>query len=286
MANFKIPKSRVATDTWFKTSGTGTESDPYVISSSSTISGEDSGGNVEEVAITTGGKLRVSSMPYTYDIAEGNVLNHEGVSRFGKNPDVNNSTPETLSLIGGLLHYLSVAEQLYVSSSSANDTAAGTGARTVIISGLDSDYEDISETVIMNGTTAVQTVNSYLRVFEVYAETVGTAGVNAGNISVEDSTETYTLLYIPTGQGESHSAHYTVPAGNTLYIEHIEGSENSSKGSAVGIWFREYGKSWRLKWNTVLIDNRFSIDRRLPYKFEEKTDIEMRALAVLSGSRS
>ena len=60
-----------------------------------------------------------------------------------------------------LYPYLAAASLLQVSSGSANDTAAGTGARTVTIVGLDANYNVISETLTMNGVTPVQTVNSY-----------------------------------------------------------------------------------------------------------------------------
>jgi hypothetical protein len=59
----------------------------------------------------------------------------------------------------GDLSYAAAALQMTVSSSSASDTSAGTGARTVLITGLNANYAVISESVTMNGQTAVTTTN-------------------------------------------------------------------------------------------------------------------------------
>ena len=43
----------------------------------------------------------------------------------------------------------------------------GTGARTVLIEGLDENYDIQSETVTMDGTTNVVTTNTYIRLFRM-----------------------------------------------------------------------------------------------------------------------
>lgn len=53
-----------------------------------------------------------------------------------------------------------------VSSSTDDDgnPTSNTGAHTVLVEGLDENWEEISETVTLNGTSAVNTVNSYIRI--------------------------------------------------------------------------------------------------------------------------
>ncbi len=111
------------------------------------------------------GKIRTSSMPYLYDIAEGNVANHDAVRRFGRNPDVGTAM-ETVYGTSNLKTYLAAAERLQVVSTDVDDDGApaGDGARTLLITGLDADYAEISETVTMNGQTNVLTDASFLRV--------------------------------------------------------------------------------------------------------------------------
>jgi len=87
-------------------------------------------------------KPRVSAMPYLFDIAEGNVPDHVQVIQNGANANVG-TTEEIIASQGGVLHSLSAAEQLDVSSSDANDTGAvlssgtatGGSATTIIDTG-------------------------------------------------------------------------------------------------------------------------------------------------------
>ena len=73
-----------------------------------------------------------TSEPFELQIARGQVAYHKSVYKFGNNAAVANLT-ETIWQQGGLYSYLSAASVLKVSSSSANDTSAGTGARTCLL---------------------------------------------------------------------------------------------------------------------------------------------------------
>lgn len=82
--------------------------------------------------------------------------------------------------------------QRSIVSSSANDSSAGTGARQVTIYYLDSTGAGPSlaqpfyeETITLNGTTAVNTVNSNICFIEKIVVTqVGSGGFNAGTITL------------------------------------------------------------------------------------------------------
>jgi len=80
---------------------------------------------------------------------------------------------------GGLL---ATATKLDISSSSADDDSAGTGARSVTIYGLGADKKYQTETIAMDGTTIVTTVKTWYRVFIIKVEAYGDGLVNAGNI--------------------------------------------------------------------------------------------------------
>jgi len=75
-----------------------------------------------------------TSEPFELQVARGQIGFHESVHKFGFNSAVD-TTLATVWLQGGLYSYLSSASTLYISSSSANDTASGTGARTLTVSG-------------------------------------------------------------------------------------------------------------------------------------------------------
>jgi hypothetical protein len=129
-----------------------------------------------------------------------------------------------------LYPYLAAASTLNLASSSANDTAiAGSGARVVFITGLDVNYNPISETVALAGVTPVNTVNSYLRVNNAYVVVSGSFGnTNAGNISILANSNSANLGIIRIGFGRVSNGVYTVPTGFVAIVASI--SANVSGG--------------------------------------------------------
>lgn len=127
----------------------------------------------------------------------------------------------------------SSASIMTVSSSSANDTSAGTGARTVTVSGLDFGYNSITEVVILNGQTAVNTTLSYLRVNTLSVATVGSGPSNAGVVYIGTGTVTAgkpATIYNSIGVGfnTSLSAFTTTPTGSTGYLLQVLASTDTA----------------------------------------------------------
>lgn len=79
-----------------------------------------------------------------------------------------------------------VNAQRSVASANANDTAAGTGARSVTITYYDATGAGpFTETVVLNGLTAVATANSNICFIEsIVVATVGSGGANAGILTL------------------------------------------------------------------------------------------------------
>jgi len=122
--------------------------------------------------------------------------------------------------------------QRSVSSNSAADTATGTGARTVLITYYDqTGAGPFTETVTLNGTTAVNTTNTNICFIEkMEVVTVGTGLYNAGRIrlwtttggggSVIGSINRNTVVS-GLGDGRTLWAHHYVPLGKTCNITGI-----------------------------------------------------------------
>lgn len=166
-----------------------------------------------------GNKPRVSSMPYLYDVAEGNIPNHISFRQIGRNGDVDNLL-EDLWDVGGVYVYPPAGGiQMQVSSTSANDSAAGIGARQVAIHYLDSSYNEQSETITLNGVTPVNTVaTNILRVNGFHVITVGSNGYSVGSIRLHNVGATIFYSQVSAGYNVSFQAIYTVPLGKILYI--------------------------------------------------------------------
>jgi hypothetical protein len=232
-----------------------------------------------------------TSEPFELQVARGHVGWHETQFKFGFNPDVDDSL-ETVWAEGGLYGYLSSATTLKISSSSANDTSAGTGARTVTVSGLDSSYDEVSETVTLSGQTAVDTTNSFIRVNRMIVNTAGTGGQNAGVIYAGTGTVTSGVpankyATIAIGDNQTLMALWTVPRGFTAYLHqsHITvATEQNNKYATVSIVARPDGAVFAVKDKFVVVADSRTQNYHYPLEFSEKTDIEVRCIGSSSGA--
>jgi len=111
-----------------------------------------------------------------------------------------------------------------VSSSSVNDTANGTGARTVFLAGVDANYNEISEIVTLNGQTAVLTAQAFFHINNAYVATAGSGLSAAGDI--------YFGTGIKFDYNQRITGSYTVPAGHTAYVSQGLFSAGQPGGSA------------------------------------------------------
>lgn len=123
-------------------------------------------------------------------------------------------------------------EQCTLVSDNANDTSAGTGARTVKVHYLDASGNYTHEIVTMNGTTPVNMTATNLRfVQQITVQTLGTfGGKNAGNITIYSTTTPANIFArIVAGNNVSMSTARMVPNGYTFWLKGINISATASK---------------------------------------------------------
>lgn len=232
-----------------------------------------------------------TSEPFELQVARGQIAYHHDLHKFGFNPDVDDAL-ETVWAQGGLYSYLSVATVLKVSSSSTADDSAGTGARTVQLFGLDANYDEINETVTLDGQTAVNTTKSYLRINRMIVRSAGSGATNAGVIYAGTGTVTagvpankYATIAVEDGQ--SLMALWTVPAGYTLYVLQTDvtvATTQNNKYATVSLVARPLGEVFQVKDRFVKAESQTTINYSFPLRFEEKTDIEYRCIGDSSGA--
>lgn len=229
-----------------------------------------------------------TSEPFELQVSRGQVAYHYPQFKFGFNPDIDDSL-ETVWAQGGLYSYLSSASVLTVSSSSTADTSAGTGARTVQLYGLDTGYNEIDEIVTLNGQTAVNTTNSFLRINRMVVRSAGTGEQNAGVVYAGTGTVTSGVpvnkyATIAVGDNQTLMALWTVPAGHTAYLNqtHVTAAcTTSNKLLTVTVVARPYEEVFQVKDKFGIQVDGGDIHQyyHFPIKFSEKTDIEVRAIA-------
>lgn len=222
---------------------------------------------------------------FALQVARGQVPGHEIVQVFGYNGDLD-QTEESIWPADGTVPHPAAASVLKVSSSSASDTAAGTGARTVFISGVNGTFDVVSETVTLNGQTAVNTINSYRYVNQLYVASLGSGTANAGNINVGTGTVTAgvpAVLYdmIAIGFNQRTTAHYCVPAGFTGYmVKGVITIGQDSGSSAVTTFLKQHGANDILRVGAISTLNNGSIEYNFafPYTIPEKNCVGATAI--------
>ena len=173
---------------------------------------------------------------FALDVSRGLVAGHRSVIVFGFAPDVDTSEATVWPGAGLLAHPVS-ALTLKVSSTNANDTANGSGARTVRVDGLDDNFDEISETVSLNGQTAVLTTQTFRRINYATVVTAGASNGSEGDIYFGTGTVTAGVpatVYevVKYNYNNTITAHYTIPAGYNGYIMQGLFSAGQPGGSA------------------------------------------------------
>lgn len=117
----------------------------------------------------------------------------------------------------------------------ANDTAAGTGCRNILVAGLDASWAEQTDTIVTAGASASSaTTNTYIRINDITCVTTGTYhSSNTDIITVENTSTNSVMSIMPADEGRQDQAIYSVPAGKTAYIREIEIEVSDSNTATV-----------------------------------------------------
>lgn len=157
-----------------------------------------------------------------FEVNLGLVPGYAAFAIVGQSSAVDNVQYTDVTEFGGVTVLPTEAaggETWEVLSSSANDTAAGTGARTINVISLDTSYAVQVTTATLNGVTPVVLSNTHFRPRAmVVTAPAGSLRQNDGDITVRVSGGGATRLKMNAGFGITQSSLYTVPAGKTSYF--------------------------------------------------------------------
>lgn len=175
-----------------------------------------------------------------------------------------------------------------VSSASTADTSAGTGAQSVEISGLDANYGEISETISLNGQTAVNTIKKYLRVFRCVVRSAGSGGKNAGIVyvgtgAVATGKPAVVHALVEVGLNQTLMALYTISRRHRGYLMHFDFGSSIAKAVTCVLQARPIGEVFQVKDYRQLVDGTIGPESHVLDVFEPKTDIELQAKATGGG---
>lgn len=177
---------------------------------------------------------------YLLDVALGLVSGRSAVHKFGRAPAgiQTTATDVWVRADSGATQQIwlpPTAARVHsvVSTSTSDDgSPVGVGARTLTISGLTSwSSAEVSETITLDGTTPVNTVNSYVMINRMFVATSGSTSINVGTITATAATDGTVTAQINPGRGQTEQCIYGLPSTQKLALYHLRASINASSGA-------------------------------------------------------
>lgn len=226
------------------------------------------------------------NIPYYLAVAQGLIPNTSQVNIFAFSDSVK-TTFYTLWELTGTTQYAFPASA--VTMTLASTSALDNTRATILINGLDSSWNQISETIALNGTSNVTTVNSYLRINSMIMTSTGTGQTtNVGTITAKNSGITYSVISI--GISRSQAAVYSVPNGYTMYITSINAfNGDAPAGNAINYQVKTTNNAQTNPVTLTVLqtawDQRYQVIRNNPFPYTQKIDIQWQ-YSTASGTHS
>lgn len=225
----------------------------------------------------------LSSFQQTYaarfglGISKGIYDKLSGVEVVGYNPVIG-TTFETIWDGSDVYTYPSAATTMNVYSIAGG---ADNGVE-VTIQGLDANYDPISETVTLGDDSAGGTATT-LEFLRVFSATVTNGSEPTDDIMIEQDGNTYAMITFPYNR--SQSGIYTIPRGKRGYIVYASISLEKQKEVIAKLLTRAPSG---ILVTAGIIGTTGSYQRHyeIPPVVDEKTDIEIRALAGATTAAS
>ena len=177
-------------------------------------------------------------------------------------------------------------DKLYIQSVTNDPKIQG---KSITIEGLNSSYNRITETVSFNAvdtTIAGITTNNFYRINKIYLTGNNTNSLpHDYDINVSYGSTTGTIvskLVVPWGRGQN--LFYTIPAGYEGFILAMNGNSGKEDEITSSLWVRTFNGTWELIKSFKFISGLYDHNFRTPLRIPEKSDIEMRAFALVESS--
>jgi len=222
---------------------------PTFSSNSLVSAGETNESVVKKIlaAITGDGTPQLKASDSFLDIARGNVTGASSVNKFGRSSDLDTSVNTDIwsranSTDNQVVWTAPTEARLHsIVSTSDEDSgpdgvvAEGTGAKTIRVYGLTSwSTTETSEDLTLDGTTAVNTSNSYVIIHRLQVLTSGSNanGPNVGQITATAATDATVTAQIEAAEGQTQMAIYGISSADELYLVDYYASIVKGGGSA------------------------------------------------------
>lgn len=241
----------------YNNASVGTNAAP--IPTSSTLFGGSDGTNLRPVAVNSNG------VQFTATIAEAVLegrIPTTGVAKTVNGYISTNAITEASVLATTYTEQTSGAQRSFKSTSTSDTNTAGIGARTILLTyytlASGAVTGPFTETITLNGTTAVNTVATNIALVEsIEVITVGSNNSNVGTINMYTTTAGGGSIFasIAIGDRITYFAQHYVPTGSTAYITQLSAASTAGSSNVPDFYIRTLDYSTTNAAERVLIGN-------------------------------
>src|SRR5210317_1403300 len=170
-------------------------------------------------------------------------------NKFGYNTDIDTGT-EIIASWGGTFQFLTSGETIDVVSTSTDDDDGGIGLNSVVIYGVDENWDEQIEVVTLDGTTTVTTTSQWIGINRVASFLSGTSQTNVGTINITATTSGFQMAQMPAGGGVTQQMIFYVPRNHQFLAEWFFFSAVKTTGGSSPV-LEFYGQVYSAVNNTI-----------------------------------
>jgi len=220
------------------------------------------------------------------NIARGLVKDTTSIHKFGAVPEMSNGTTGTIWDVNDTAYPWSAfdtANTVSIATTASNGSTVTTDSGlSVTVVGLDENYQDVSETLTISGSTATGS-QLFSRVFRAFAID-GSTNTSQIRMSV-NATE---VARINIGLAQTLMSVYTIPAGYIGYLTQGIASIESGGDATINMFIRYFGQqSFRVGHSGEVVGTGgpYNYKFTVPIAIPEKSDIDVEATVRSNNSR-
>jgi hypothetical protein len=227
--------------------------------------------------------------PFELQVSRNQIMGHSPTNIFAYG-----TTPATAGLFRTVWENMSTTDYVFPTSASTMTlvSTVNTDTATITITGLDANYNLLTENLVLNGTTGVTTVNSYFRINNI-AVSVGSGTNPTGVITLSVSSTVYAQINtqvvngVTTSIGTSQMAVYTVPNGYTFYGSRYGAYSSFNGNSANYTTYRALTNASSGVQRVIVqtpFNTTYGVQRNFPFPYLAKTDLRFQVASSAAAA--
>jgi hypothetical protein len=217
-------------------------------------------------------------------VSGGYVADHTFNHKFGAVPAMSQNLTGTVWDVSDTLYPWDALDTPAVVNVERN--AVEDDGKTVVVQGLDADFNPIEDTIVIDGADTLGTV-LFHRVNRAFVTNGG--ATNVGDIDIEaGAAGGTTVARITADMGQTLMAVYTVPAGKTGYLYQGTATAQSSADGTGFMMMRYDGQTTFRAGHTFEVEGQggqYLYDFAFPIPVPEKSDIDIRITTRSNNGR-